>query len=172
MNSIVKNSLLKSFQKLSKGTEFVLRTIPQDQLGFKPKPEMRSLGELAFHIATMPVGSVILAESDFKEFPPVEVLVQAMTERIGDVETTNYADIFVRSSKYYEEFISKKTPEELSTGTYQSFLMREPNTYVEGYLSMITHMIQHRGTLHAYLRLLDVPVSMTQYFGIKELKSE
>lgn len=172
MDNKLKKLLFKNFKAVQRGTEFVLKAIPtdnQDFKNFKPKTEMRSLGDLAFHIATLPVGSVILAESSFTEFPPIEVLLKSMTERIGEVTSSNYADIFVRSSKHFVEYFDKKSDDDLINKTYQSFLMRQPATFFEGFQSMMNHLIQHRGTLFAYLRLLDVQVSMKQYFGIKEL---
>jgi uncharacterized damage-inducible protein DinB len=169
MSKTIKSSIIDSYKKIQKGTEFVLRAIPQTQLDFKPNERMRRLEDLAFHIATLPVGSIILAESNFKEFPPLDVLLKAMEDRIGNVKTKNFADIFTRASEHFIQFIHNKTEEELIHSTYQSFLMREPASYFEGYLNMITHLIQHRGTLFVYLRLLEIPVSMMQYFGIKEL---
>ena len=68
------------------------------------------------------------------------------------------------------DFYTKKTDAEWLNTTFTTFINPNPAPLLQGVIGVEDHIIQHRGTLFAYLRTLNVPVTMKQYYGMEELK--
>lgn len=136
-------------------TRKVLQAVPQERLGWKPHAKSMSLGELAWHVATIPAfvaNSLPSAGHDFAkrpERPPVpattaEIVagfeagwaqVRAATQALGDQQALGEWKAMVAGQ------VKLALPR---LGLLRSILMN--------------HSFHHRGQLCVYLRLLDVPV--------------
>ena len=64
-----KEILLENFQRVKKGTEFILKAIPKESLDYSPGNGMRTLREIAFHVATLPFTSTYYVENKSTERP-------------------------------------------------------------------------------------------------------
>lgn len=172
MKLSVKEIILQNYQNVRKGTKFVLKAIPHDVIDYSPHKKMRKLGDLAFHLSSLPLGSFIFTSGIVKKFEP-NALIYALKQRLGTLyDSKNYAEIFEKSNEYFLKFYENLPAEDWIGSIYVSATNRKPITYLQGFINFQNHLIQHRGSLFTYLRTLMIPVSMKQYFGIEELKMD
>lgn len=165
-----KDLLLKNFNGVQRGTEFVLKTIPPKQLDFAPANGMKKLGELAFHVATLPLTFTYFVQNNSTERPAPEDIKLLLSDQFGsEIAKNNYQAMFGRSCEYFLEFFKKHSDDELAQKTFTNFIYQTPTPLFSAFLSVEDHIIQHRGTIFAYLRILGIPVTMKQYFGIEPL---
>lgn len=168
--SSTKETVLRVFQNVQKGTEYVLMAIPMDKLDHQLDSNSAKLKDIAFHIATLPLGAAIFAKGAFEEFPSVPELLKSFKEHIGDiVDTNDYTEIFKHSCDVFLGHFNAFTDKEFIESTYENFLTRGPKTHLEGFLGTQNHILQHRGTLFGFLRSLGIKVNMRQYFGMKPM---
>ncbi len=162
-----KEITLQMFDNIQKGTEFILGAIPMDKLDHSVDGKSATIGDLAFHIATLPLGSVLITQGKFDKFPPIDELMKAMEPYLGDsLENKDYKSIFTKSCKAFIEFYESKSADEWINSTYENFLTRGPRTYLQGFYSMQNHLLQHRGSLTSTLRSAGIHVSLKQYWGM------
>ena len=137
---------------------------------FSLSKDGQKLGDLARHIAILPYTSTIFVEGGNKERPNPDAMKKILTDKFGsDLTQANYSAVFSKACEYFLNFYGKKSDEELTTKTFTNFLYTNPTAFLKGFLSVEDHLVQHRGTLFAMLRALNVPVTMKQYFGMEEL---
>ena len=149
----IAESLIAELEREGKSTERILERVPQDKVDWRPHAKSRTIGELAWHLATLPrMGVVGLRE--------------------GKRETSGARPPQRAGSDFVGTF--RQSLEELKTelnATSDEVLLNEKFSFVrngEPVLSfpklglirtvILNHSIHHRGQLSVYLRLLDVPV--------------
>ncbi|RMG31438.1 MAG: hypothetical protein D6732_14830 [Methanobacteriota archaeon] len=165
-----KEIILQMFQRIQKGTEYVLQAIPEDKLEHRVSDNSASVKELAFHIATLPLGAALFAQNIFDKFPDNETLMNQFEKYLGDsLKNNDYPEMFRKSCQVCIEFFKQK---DWINETFANFLNKNQRTYLEAFLSMQNHLIQHRGSLVSTLRSAGIPVSMQQYWGMKPLTPE
>ena len=147
--------ILKELREEAPATRRLLERVPPDKLGWKPHPKSRSLGELAMHIANLPGMAERVA--NFDEFSPGPPPPPANS--VADIHAA-----FERSMKVAEEALSGLSDEKARGEWRLVFkgkeVFRRPRAAVLR-TAMLNHLYHHRGQLTVYLRLLDVPLSMT-----------
>jgi uncharacterized damage-inducible protein DinB len=147
--------LLSEFEQEMKNTRRLLERVPEDKAGWKPHDKSRSLGELATHVAALPIwGERVIKHDEFD--------LAGNTPRPGRFTTTTaLLDLFDQSVTAARAAL---------TGAPDS-LMAQPWTLKAGPKTvfslpratairsmMMNHHIHHRGQLTVYLRLLDVAI--------------
>ncbi len=167
----VKDIVINNFLSVKRGTEFILKAIPMDKLDYAPAEHInQKLGDLARHIAILPFTATYFAEHTLQERPNPEEMKKLLGEQFGqDLAQNNYAGVFSKACEYFLTFYSQKNDDEFLNSTFTNFIYSTPTPFLKGFLSVEDHLIQHRGTLFAYLRALNVPVTMKQYFGMESL---
>ena len=148
-------TMLEEFQEEAAITKRSLERVPADKLGWKPHPRSMALGQLAWHVATIPGGIARIAQQD-----SFDVLtgsfVPPQPKGLEEVLTA-----YEQSVRDAEKFLSGLTEEQarenwrLMKGDRQLF--QQPRAAVVRTI-MFNHWYHHRGQLSVYLRLLDVPV--------------
>ena len=167
----VKEIILKNFKNVQQGTNFILKAVPKDKLNYQPTKEMRPMGDLVMHIATLPLTNTLFVQGVFKERPDPAAMQKVLEEKLGNVyKEKNYSAIFTKACEYMNDFYTKKTDTEWLNTTFTTFINPNPAPLLQGIIGVEDHIIQHRGTLFAYLRTLNVLVTMKQYYGMEELK--
>ncbi|MHA2171163.1 MAG: hypothetical protein ACXAB7_14810 [Candidatus Kariarchaeaceae archaeon] len=162
-----KETVFKMFESVQKGTEYVLQAVPSDKLDYQINENSAQLGDLAFHIAAMPLASVLFGDGTFEQFPAPEKLIEELAKHLGDaMSDKDYLAIFKSSCEIFLKFHGEKN---WSEDKYSSFLHREPVSHLQAFLGTQNHLVQHRGTLTTYLRSLDIPVTLKQYWGYAPL---
>lgn len=148
------DGLLAELDQESATTVRVLDRVPQDHLHWRPHPKSMSLGQLAWHIATLPGNVAGLAAQATLVDPPAfgqpaparaDELVPALTASIaqarallGKLDDAAMAEIW-RMESGGRELVA------MPRGAFVRAVM-------------LNHWYHHRGQLQVYLRLLDVPV--------------
>ncbi|HEU4939826.1 MAG TPA: DinB family protein [Vicinamibacterales bacterium] len=147
------DSFLQELEHEAKTTRRVLERVPNNQLGWRPHPKSRTLGELALHIAGTP-GEVakLAAQSeiqapDFKDAVPTSAaeLIPALDESIATAR----------------QLLGKMDDATLN-GTWRvkrngQEVLAMPRAALLRSI-MLNHWYHHRGQLSVYLRELGVPV--------------
>ena len=97
-----KETVIRNFKGVIRGTDFILQAIPSDKLNHQLDPKGTKLREIAFHIATLPLGAAIFAKGVFEKFPSVPDLMEAFKEYLGEmVRSNDYAAIFRKACEVF-----------------------------------------------------------------------
>ncbi|OLS24924.1 MAG: hypothetical protein HeimC3_18000 [Candidatus Heimdallarchaeota archaeon LC_3] len=63
----IKTIVLNHNKSVQRGTYFVLKAVPKENIDFSPKENLRKISDLAFHLATLPLGFYLLTKRIIKE---------------------------------------------------------------------------------------------------------
>src|SRR5215216_5770863 len=148
------DALLPEFDHEMTVTRKVLERVPDDKFAWKPHARSMSLGELAQHVATIPMwGHMTLTQ------PELDVAGQPQLPK-----ATSRAELLAGFDERVKETRAALTgtsdaemlaPWALKRGGQTIFSMPKAAVWRSFVLS---HLIHHRGQLSVYLRLNDVPV--------------
>jgi uncharacterized damage-inducible protein DinB len=147
--------MLNEFREEAAITKRVLERVPADKLSWKPHAKSMSLGQLAWHVATVPGGLARILQQDSFDVtqgsfvPPqpksLEEILGAYEQSVRDAE--GYLSGMTDQQAQGDWRLMKKDRE----------LMCKPRIGVLRSI-MLNHWYHHRGQLSVYLRLLEVPV--------------
>ena len=144
---------LAELEREGKSTEQILQRVPNDKLDWRPHPKSMTLGELAWHIASIPRIAAGLVENGTFDFanakPPVYAGASDFVGRLRD----SIAEARRVVEPLDDEAI--KGPFTMTRG--DQVLQTMPKLAVIRAI-MLNHSYHHRGQLTVYLRLLDVPL--------------
>jgi uncharacterized damage-inducible protein DinB len=148
------DALLPEFDREMTTTRKLLERVPDDKFDWKPHPKSMSLGQLAQHVATLPMwGSVTITQPGIdlgpdNQLPPMKSradLLAAFDKHVTDTR----AALNGRSDG---EFM---VPWTLKSSGHTVFTMPKATVW-RGFV--MNHIIHHRAQLSVYLRMNDVPV--------------
>jgi uncharacterized damage-inducible protein DinB len=136
-------------------TKRVLERVPFDKLSWKPHPKSMSLGQLAMHVATIPMGISKIAQVDDFEVNPANF---NPPDPKSKEEILTALDSSVQAAQEYLRGLSESS----AMGQWRAMangkaVMAMPRAVMLRSL-MLNHWYHHRGQLSVYLRLLEVPV--------------
>jgi uncharacterized damage-inducible protein DinB len=136
-------------------TKRVLERVPTDKLAWKPHPKSMSLGQLAMHVATIPMGISKIAQVDHFEPNPADFTPPMPKNREEILGALNAS---VHAAQEYLGGLNDSA----ALGTWRATMkgreiMAMPRVVMLRSL-MLNHWYHHRGQLSVYLRLLEVPV--------------
>jgi uncharacterized damage-inducible protein DinB len=146
------DALLPEFDHEMTTTRKLLERVPEDRLDWKPHQKSFSLGQLAQHVATIPMwGSMTLTRSELDlaegDQPPQmrtrSELLAAFDKHAADTRAA-------LTGKTDAELMAPWT---LKNGGHTIFSMPKAVVWRSFVLS---HLIHHRGQLSVYLRMQDV----------------
>jgi uncharacterized damage-inducible protein DinB len=154
----IAQTLLPEFDREMANTRQMLALVPAADAAWKPHPKSYALGDLAAHIATLPMwGRLSL------ELPELD-LGSPANAGIARVPFTTTPELLERLDRNVSEaraVLAAASDADLSVvwtlknGATTVFSM--PRTAVlRGFV--LSHLIHHRGQLSVYLRLRDVPL--------------
>jgi uncharacterized damage-inducible protein DinB len=136
-------------------TKRVLERVPPDKLGWKPHPKSMTLGQLAMHIATIPMGISTIAKVDDFEPNPANFappMPKTREEILGALNAS------VQAAQEYLSGLNEPAALGMWRATVKGReVMAMPRVAMLRAL-MLNHWYHHRGQLSVYLRLLDVPL--------------
>jgi uncharacterized damage-inducible protein DinB len=134
-------------------TRRVLERVPEEHLAWRPHAKSMSLGQLAYHVASLPEGIAHLLTELSAEVPVVP-----LPEKTPVAEILMTLDRSVRVA-------TEKLASWGDAGLHESWRMtREGRTLLEMprvemvRSVMLNHWYHHRGQLTVYLRMLEVPL--------------
>lgn len=134
-------------------TRTVLERVPESQLHWRPHPKSMSLGQLALHLALLPLGIAMLADPLVSQVPDVPLNDPASR---GEVLAALEQGVAVATEKL-EGWGDEGLAAQWTLVSGEAALVAMPRGDLLRAL-MFNHVYHHRGQLTVYLRLLDVPV--------------
>lgn len=136
-------------------TRRCLERVPDDKLAWKPHPKSMSLGQLAWHVATIPGNlAKLLQQNSFDVTQGNFVPPQPNSAK-------EIREAYEQSARAGEQFLNGITDQQVK-GSWRLLrkdreLFSKPRGEVLRTV-MLNHWYHHRGQLSVYLRMLDVPV--------------
>jgi uncharacterized damage-inducible protein DinB len=148
------DSVLEEMTREAGSTRRVLERVPPDKLSWRPHQKSKSIGELAWHVASIPGRMAKLVQQD-------DVDVTSVTQGPMPETTAGLVEGFDRQLAEAKELLARLDDSALSRIT----TMRRGDLKIFSgpklallRTVMLNHTYHHRGQLSVYLRLLDVPV--------------
>ena len=148
------DAVIEELDNEAQTTRRVLERIPTEKLAWRPHEKSKSLGELAWHVATLPPRVAAMAQEDeadvtrFKTAPMPATgpeIVQAFERNIAEAkEKLSRLD----EAALLRKFVMRRGETKLFSRSKFEFLRTV----------MLNHTYHHRGQLSVYLRLLGIPV--------------
>ncbi|MGZ4732714.1 MAG: DinB family protein [Terriglobales bacterium] len=136
-------------------TKRVLERVPGDKLTWKPHQKSMSLGQLAWHVATVPGGLARILQQDSFD------VTQGTFEPPSPKNLEEILAAYDQSVRDGEQFLSGLTAQQANAMWHlrkrDKELFSRPRIEVVRTI-MLNHWYHHRGQLSVYLRLLEVPV--------------
>jgi uncharacterized damage-inducible protein DinB len=145
---------LTEFDHEMNNTRKMLERVPDDKLAWKPHEKSMILGRLASHVADFPTWAMTTAQVDSLELDPAYRPVIPNTK-------SEILQKFDKDLSSARQAISKLSEEQLTAIWTLKFgdtkVFELPRAEVLR-ITVMNHLIHHRGQLSVYLRLLDVPI--------------
>jgi uncharacterized damage-inducible protein DinB len=148
------DALLPEFDHEMTVTRKLLERVPEDRFDWKPHQKSYSLGQLAQHVATLPMwGGVTLSQSEIdvgshERLPQVDTRSALLALFDGHVATTRAALVGKTDAELMVPWTLKNNGHVVfsmpKAAVWRSFVM--------------SHLIHHRAQLGVYLRMQDVPL--------------
>lgn len=149
------DTMLAELDQEARTTRRVLERVPDEHLGWRPDPKAMTLGQLAWHVATIPGGITGLARSDSLEAAGVDFEPQ-MPKSAEEI-----LPAFEASLERARDFLRGFTDEQAGAPWRLTEHGREIFTIPKAALIrtlMFNHWYHHRGQLAVYYRCVGVPV--------------
>ncbi|MEP6688545.1 MAG: DinB family protein [Gemmatimonadales bacterium] len=154
----IADTLLPEFDHEMAGTRRMLEAVPAADAAWKPHPKSSPLGDLAAHIATLPLwGRLTLERTE------LDLGIPANAALAGAPFTTTpeLVERFDRNVRDARAALAAATDADMAvTWTLKNAgttILSMPRAAVlRGFV--LSHMIHHRAQLSVYLRLRDVPL--------------
>ena len=148
------DALLPEFDHEMTVTRKLLERVPDDKFEWKPHPKSMTLGQLAQHVATLPMwGSMTLnqVELDLGGSQPL----QPMTSRAELLAFFDQNVAVTRAALVGRSDSEMMVPWALKRDGQTIFSMPRAGVW-RGFV--MSHLIHHRAQLSVYLRMNDVPI--------------
>jgi len=148
------DALLPEFDHEMTVTRKLLERVPEDKLAWKPHPKSMALGQLAQHVATIPMwGAMTLNRTELdlggsQQLPPATTRAELLNMFDRHVNDTRAA----LTGKGDGELMAAWT---LKNNGHTIFSMPRAAVW-RGFV--MSHHIHHRAQLSVYLRMNDVPI--------------
>ncbi len=144
--------LLTELERIAANVARMLALIKPEDFGYRPQDNMRTMLELANHLAQVPALDLRLIRGD-KEPELVKresELTRDTGADLGEVLREGVRDMLA----FYEHL----SFDEYENGSATAYFGRT-QTHAEWLLEVITHMYHHRAQLFMYLKLNGYPVN-------------
>jgi uncharacterized damage-inducible protein DinB len=152
------HTLLPEFDQEMANTRRLLEIVPGADAAWRPHPKSYSLGDLAAHIALLPLwGRMVLQQPDLDLGLPANAAIAQMPFTTG-AELLDRFDRHVREARAALTSVS-----DAAMGVTWTLKNRGNPVFSAPRAAVLrsfilSHMIHHRGQLSVYLRLRDVPL--------------
>ena len=145
--------ILSELLEEAAATRRLLERVPTDKLGWKPHAKSRTLGELANHVASIPLMAERVATTDEFNAPAPPQPVPATAQEIRD----NFEKNLLRAEQTISSLTEQKAHADWRLVFRGKEVFKLPRVAILR-KTVLNHTYHHRGQLGVYLRLLDVPV--------------
>ena len=161
--SALSEVLLEMLEHESSQVRFVLSSAKDIDSKFSPKKGMKSLIDLANHIAQIPLIDYKFFNMDFDNFEQTQKLEKDLHKDSIDELLT----VFDKGIDYIRSNFSNLSEDQILEKNKKPFYESGPEKNWAHYLPTIaTHLAMHKMQLWMYLKQADAPVNMMTYYGI------
>lgn len=147
------DAMLLELDQEAQTTRRVLERVSDAHLSWRPHAKARTLGELAFHIASVPGAVAELAMQDKVQAPNFVDPVPSSAQEIRKTLDDSLAKAKQTLSGVSDEVLTSKWT--MMKGEQELFT--QPRIALLRSI-MLNHWYHHRGQLSVYLKQLDVPI--------------
>jgi uncharacterized damage-inducible protein DinB len=152
----IAQSLLPEFDHEAANTRKLLARVPEAHASWKPHPKSWSLGELALHLANLPLwGRMTLSQPEIDMDSFGGLPKRAFTTTAALLETFDRNTAEERAALVSLTDADMLAPWTLRKGGKAVLTMPRVAAMRS---SVLNHTIHHRGQLTVYLRMKDVPL--------------
>lgn len=145
--------ILMEIDREAEITKRLFDVIPEDKLSWRPHPTARSLGELAFHIATIQAVIAVNTQPDSKEASPPPGGEAGSRAEILEA----FADSLKKTKSIIGAADDARVMSQWTLTKDGQIIMSVPRgEFWRSY--MLNHNYHHRGQLSVYLRQLNVEI--------------
>ena len=145
--------LMKAVTQLNGSLEELFAQIQPDQLDWRPHENMRTVMELANHLAQVPSVDLKIMQGG------TEAEVRALEASLRRSSPSELTHVWRSGVGAVAEFYAGLTPEQFETQVGTAFY-GHAMPLSEWLLEIITHAYHHRAQLFTYLKMLGRPVDM------------
>jgi uncharacterized damage-inducible protein DinB len=148
------DALLPEFDHEMSVTRKLLERVPEERFGWKPHEKSYTLGQLAQHVATVPMWGAITINQSELDIGGAQQL-PAVTNREGLLALFDGHVAGTRAALAGKSDAELMAPWTLKAGGKTLFSMPKAAVWRSFVMS---HLIHHRGQLSVYLRIQNVPL--------------
>jgi uncharacterized damage-inducible protein DinB len=153
---------MDTLKEEAKQARCVLSVIKDTQLSYTPKERMRTLGELANHLAQIPHLDPSFFNGEISDFEDA----RAHEKKMNRETVTDIITIFDEGIESVKNRFSTMTEDVFFAKTLKAFYEQGPKRNWAHYLpEIITHIAMHKMQLWMYLKLTGAKVNMMTYYG-------
>lgn len=145
--------LLKGLTDLTKSIDRLFGLIPADQLEYRPRENMRTLMELANHLAQVPAVDLAILQGKSQEE------VRELERRLTRATPAELTAVWQEGVQAVAGYFAALTPEQFLTLEGEAFYGHAAPMH-EWLLEIITHSYHHRSQVFTYLKIMGLPVDM------------
>jgi hypothetical protein len=154
--------LLDTFEEEAKQARCVLNVIKDPQVQYTPMKGMRTLSELANHLAQIPHLDPLFFNGEITDFDKA----RAREEKLNRENISDICAIFDEGIKLVQKRFSGMSEAAFFSKNLKAFYEKGPKRSWAHYLpEIITHIAMHKMQLWMYLKLAGAPVNMMTYYG-------
>lgn len=147
-------ALLPEFDHEMAVTRKLLERVPEDRFDWKPHQKSMSLGQLAQHVATLPMwGAVTMSQTEFDAAGQPGLVPAAGRADLLALFDRNVRD--ARAALVGKGDGEMMAPWALKNAGKTIFSMPRAAVWRS---FVLNHLVHHRGQLSVYLRMQDVPL--------------
>lgn len=150
---MVLHFLVAEIEREGGSTARILDRVPDQEYDWRPHPRSMSLGELAYHIATLPGTVAEVLRSGSFDITGARPGSRGHAESPARTFRRIHAEIVAWLKQQDEEWGRESVS--ITRGSDPVFSMSRASVIRT---IMLNHGYHHRGQLTVYLRLLDIPV--------------
>jgi len=161
----IPNLLLEMLNHESSQVRFVLTAAKDSDLKFTAKEEMRSLLDLANHLAQIPTIDFKFFSMEFESFEEVRKMENDLHRDAVD----DMLVIYDEGIEKINEHLSALSDEQSLENNLKAFYQDGPEKSWAHYIPEITtHLAMHKMQVWMYLKLAGAHVSMWTYYGVPQ----
>jgi uncharacterized damage-inducible protein DinB len=159
--------LAASFRTVRRNTIQIASDIPDDQYGFRPTPDTRSVAEELAHVAASTLWVVQAHEVDQTTFITYDDFGSYMT-RMADVAAaltakTDIINALIKNGEEFASFLERMTDDQLAQRVgFPPPIQPSSKTRFEMLLGTKEHEMHHRAKLMVIERLLGIVPHLTR----------
>lgn len=154
--------LLAAFEHEAKQARVVIATIQDTDMEYSPQEGMRTLGELANHLAQIPLLDPAMYA---QEIPDVEH-ARAREKELHRKDLDGILTVFDEGVQAVKQRFTGMTDKEFFAKTLKPFYEKTEKNWAYYLPEFISHIAMHKMQLFMYLKLAGVKVDMMTYYGV------